>query len=229
MAVVVQKMVKADSAGVLFTRHPVNGDPSVMLITANFGLGESVVSSKVDPDTFLIKRTYKDDVQMLGAKKGEKKLLIEMDEEFYTKEVALDEEMSNKLCLSNDNALKLAKLGIILEKFFGTPRDIEFAIANGKIYLLQSRAITALHNFTDYEIIHENDSAFMSNDDIRTRANIGEVLVGASSLLTQSVFRHGFDKSMFKIFNSDKVDCSDLFSKYVHSSHYHLLLDVNSV
>ncbi|CAG2064255.1 unnamed protein product, partial [Timema podura] len=56
MGVVVQQMVPAQSAGVLFTRHPVTGDPRQILITANYGLGESVVSAHVEPDTILLNR-----------------------------------------------------------------------------------------------------------------------------------------------------------------------------
>lgn len=58
MSVVVQIMVPSDCAGVLFTRHPANGDPSKILITANYGLGESVVSGAVDPDSYVVKRMY---------------------------------------------------------------------------------------------------------------------------------------------------------------------------
>lgn len=58
MSVVVQIMVPSDCAGVIFTRHPTNGDPRKILITANYGLGESVVSGAVDPDSYIVKRTY---------------------------------------------------------------------------------------------------------------------------------------------------------------------------
>lgn len=202
MAVVVQKMVVAESAGVLFSRHFLSGDPSVIVITANFGLGESVVSAKSEPDTYLIKQNYKgDELKLLAAIPGDKKYIIEMDDLSAVTETELDEENRKKLCLSEDIALRLAKLATILEKFFGSPRDIEFAITKDKrIFLLQSRAITALNNFTDYEIAHETDSAVMGGYDIYTRANVGEVLSGAVSKLTNAIVTEQIESSNLKMF-----------------------------
>jgi pyruvate, water dikinase len=137
MAVVIQKMVQAEAAGVLFSRHPLNGDPSVIVITANYGLGESVVSNKADPDTFLVKKSYTDEFEILASKAGDKKILIEMDDEASVKDVEIDGEKRKKLCLSEEVVLKLARLGVIMEKFFGSPRDIEFAVTKDEtIYLL---------------------------------------------------------------------------------------------
>lgn len=190
MAVVVQKMVAAESAGVLFTRHPINGDPSVIVITANYGLGESVVSAKADPDTIYVKRSYNDEVEILGVKMGDKKMVIEMNEETAVNEVELNDEKRRTLCLSTEVILKLAKLGIIMEKFFGTPRDIEFAVTTDQqIYLLQSRPITALNNFTDFEIIHENDAAVMTSNTVYTKANGTELLLPNHKLLHFNVFK----------------------------------------
>lgn len=74
MAVVVQVMVPADCAGVLFTRHPASGDPSKILITANYGLGETVVSGAVDPDTYIVYRKYKrNSLKLLEKNIGSKK------------------------------------------------------------------------------------------------------------------------------------------------------------
>jgi uncharacterized membrane protein YkoI len=225
MAVVVQKMVDAECAGVLFSRHFLNGDPSVIVITANYGLGESVVSAKSEPDTILIKRHHKsDEVEMLACIVGDKKFIIEMDAEKSTKEVELDDEKRKKSCLSSEIALKLAKMSILLEKFFGTPRDIEFAVTKDKkIYLLQSRAITALNNFTDYEIIHERDSAFMSCQDMTTKANVGEVLTGATSPLSQTVTRDVLENQVERKMFKGKENL--IFQKLFPISHFHILID----
>lgn len=204
MAIVIQKMVIAESAGVLFTRHPLNGDPSVIVITANYGLGESVVSAKADPDTYFVRRSHKDELDLLGSKMGEKKVLIQMDARTVN-EIEIDEEKRKTLCLSEENVLKLSKLGVIMEKFFGTPRDIEFAVTkDNKIYLLQSRPITALNNFSDYEIIHENDSAVMSVENVITKANVGEVILGSVSVLTQSTIIDMLEKNLVKSFRTEK-------------------------
>lgn len=179
MSVVVQRMVPAEAAGVLFTRHPVNGDIGVTIITANYGLGESVVSAKSEPDTFYIKRTISDKLEFLGSKAGAKKMITVMDSEASIQEIDLPENKRSQLCLSEETCLKLARLGVIMEKYFGTARDLEFAVTkDDKIYLLQSRPITALNSFTEYEIINENNTAIMSPNDSITKAMAGEVILG---------------------------------------------------
>lgn len=226
MAVVVQKMVEAEAAGVLFSRHPLNGDPSAIVITANYGLGESVVSGSAEPDSFYVKRSFNDHVEYLGSKAGAKKVLIEMDSE-STKEIEVDEDKRKQLCLSQDTVLDLAKLGVVMEKFFGTPRDIEFAVTKDKkIFLLQSRPITSLNNFSDFEIIHENDAAVMGDSDIVTKGNVGEVLQGACSTLFQSKF------VIEKIICEQMMGVgsnSGLYSKFFPFSHHHLFMDVGFV
>jgi hypothetical protein len=231
MAVVVQKMVAAESAGVLFTRHPINGDPSVTVITANYGLGESVVSAKADPDTFLVKKSYSEDLEILGTKMGEKKVSIEMDGGTSVKDIEISDEKRNKLCLSDETVLKLAKLGLIMEKFFGTPRDIEFAVTkNEKIYLLQSRPITSLNSFTDFEIIHENDSAVMSHShDMYTKANVGEVITGTMSVLNQSTMRKCLEESVFKSQHKGSREYSGLYSTAFPIRDQQLFMNVGAV
>lgn len=224
MAVVVQKMVEAEAAGVLFTRHPLNGDPSLMVITANYGLGESVVSGKAEPDTFYVRRSFKDSVEYLGAEAGAKKILIEMDGE-STKEVEVDEDKRKQICLSPEVTLVLAELSVVMEKFFGTPRDIEFAVTKDKrIYLLQSRPITALNSFTDYEIIHEMDSAVMGGNDIVTKGNVGEVILGSCSTFFQSKFV--FEKVLREEMLGEG-SFSDLYNKFFLISHHHLFMDLS--
>lgn len=225
MAVVVQKMVAAQSAGVLFSRHFLNGDPSVIVITANYGLGESVVSAKSEPDTFLVKRHRNGEVEMLASIVGDKKFTIEMDKEESVKEIELDDETRKKLCLKEDTILKLASLSIVLEKFFGSPRDIEFAVTKDKrIYLLQSRSITALNNFTDFEIIHENDAAIMSPQDVSSKGNVGEVFPGAISVLAQCIVTRTLQNQVdLQIFG--KVP-ENLFFKYFPVTHHHICVDL---
>lgn len=66
MAVVVQEMVSAESAGVMFTCDPVTSDPSGIFITANFGLGESVVSAAADPDTYSFKKRNGNEIKLVA-------------------------------------------------------------------------------------------------------------------------------------------------------------------
>lgn len=133
---VIQEMVDAESAGVLFTVNPTDGDPSKMILTANFGLGESVVSASADPDTITLKRTFNGQLSIAERTLGAKHARIILTDDGTIEEV-LDYHQSTAQCLSDDAILKLGHLGVYLEKVFGAPRDLEFAVANGNIYLLQ--------------------------------------------------------------------------------------------
>lgn len=136
MGVVIQEMVDAESAGVLFTVNPNDGDPSKMILAANYGLGESVVSAAADPDTFYLKRTYAGELSISERTLGAKQSKIVLFED-GTREESVDAEESATLCISDKMALELGQLGIYLEKAFGGPRDLEFAVVKNSIYLLQ--------------------------------------------------------------------------------------------
>lgn len=152
MSVVVQIMVHSDCAGVIFTRHPVSSDPSKILITANYGLGESVVSGQVDPDSYVVKRLY--DNQLVIDKKqiGTKTHFLHMNSDdgmrdtgsigvkinfcrFYivlTGENILEKAISaadqTRCCLSDEQIFKLSKIALLLENLYGNSRDIEWAV-----------------------------------------------------------------------------------------------------
>jgi len=136
MGVVVQEMVDSEIAGVLFTVNPNDGNPSQMILTANYGLGESVVSGDAEPDTFILKRTSSGLLSVSEKTIGSKHLKIVLTED-GTREEELGGDKSKSACLSEEMALNLGKLGIYLENAFGGPRDIEFGIRNNSVYLLQ--------------------------------------------------------------------------------------------
>lgn len=136
MGVVIQEMVDAEAAGVLFTVNPNDGDPSKMILTANYGLGESVVSAAADPDTFYLKRTSAGDLSISERTLGTKQSKIVLLEN-GTQEESVEAEEAAALCLSDKMVLELGQLGVYLEKAFGGPRDLEFAVVKNSIYLLQ--------------------------------------------------------------------------------------------
>lgn len=131
MAVVVQTMVASECAGVLFTRHPTTGDPKKIVITANYGLGESVVSGSIDPDVFTIQRNYNDDkLNIITSKIGSKSHSINMtdDDSENVATVEINQRDKSVPCLKTDIILKLSEIGVALEKMYCSPRDIEWAI-----------------------------------------------------------------------------------------------------
>lgn len=139
IAVVVQKMVDADKAGVMFTSHPTTGD-KIEIIEAAWGLGEAVVSGSVSPDNYVV-----NDGKVLQKKIATKQVMIIRDKKTRkTRRVDVPEDKKNAQVLTEDELMKLAKLGKIVEEHYGKPQDIEWAIQGGNIYLLQSRPITTI-------------------------------------------------------------------------------------
>ena len=93
---------------------------------------------------------------------------------------------NKECCLSEDQCRKLTEVALEVHRIYGDPRDIEWGIKDNKIYLLQSRPITNLDNWTDWEVMHEMDSGQQSESEFFSRANLGEVFPGASSHLCLS-------------------------------------------
>ena len=142
MAVVVQIMVPADVAGILFTANPATGERTEMIVNASFGLGEAVVGGQVTPDTFVVDRESKNVKETMI---GPKEQMTVSDGEQGTKltdvKVADRDQSSLSDALLND----LVEVALKVEKNYdGLPQDIEWAIVDGKISLLQSRPITNL-------------------------------------------------------------------------------------
>ncbi|CAK9798813.1 Probable phosphoenolpyruvate synthase [Anthophora quadrimaculata] len=199
MSVCVQQMVNADAAGVMFTRHPTNGDPSNIIITANYGLGESVVSATVEPDTIIVHRSWNNKLTIKSSFVGNKKEKILTGDNGVVR-IELNEQENKTVCVSEKIALRLADIGVNLESLFGSGRDIEWAVVNENIYLLQARPITTLYSWTDFELTHELDSSVPSDIDIITFANLGEVFPNPLSPLTISVIIGAFERGICNAF-----------------------------
>jgi len=141
MAVVVQEMVDADKSGVMFTSHPSTGAP-VVTIEAAWGLGEAVVSGAVTPDNYVVDRATGDTKDVSVA---EKKVMHVRDPETgETVERAVPEDRRKERVLSDDELASLRDLGEEIEDYYGDPQDVEWAIEDGEVYLLQSRPITTI-------------------------------------------------------------------------------------
>ena len=141
MAVIVQELIEADTSGVMFTADPVKNSRSSVVIEACFGLGEALVSGKVTPDRFVVsKKRFK----VLSSTISEKKIERTINRSGLVEEKSIPEERSSVCCLDKKHAVKLAKIAQKIEAEFGSPQDIEWAIHKKKIFLLQSRPITAL-------------------------------------------------------------------------------------
>ncbi|XP_046389226.1 putative phosphoenolpyruvate synthase [Ischnura elegans] len=226
IAVVVQKMVPSESAGVLFTHHPYSGNPSQIVITANYGLGESVVAAMAEPDMVTLKRNYDDSLSLLESKIGRKSIQVSVDgASSGTKEDMVSSDLQQKLSISYEQALRLGKIGIQLEAIFSSPRDIEWAIVKDHIFILQARPITALESWSEFELLHELDSSVVTDSEVTTRANTGEVLPGAMTPLTSSVMAKALDVMIHQSPNQMKLSVPHFLRNAV-ITHHQLAMNV---
>ncbi|MEZ3164847.1 phosphoenolpyruvate synthase [Halorubrum sp. RMP-47] len=156
IAVVVQRMVDAEKSGVMFTSHPSTGAPQVT-IEAAWGLGEAVVSGTVSPDNYVYDRGRAEVDEVTVADKK-----VEMVKDAETGEtVQLDvaEDRRTERVLSDAEIDDLVALGERVEDHYGTPQDVEWAIYDGEIYMLQSRPITTIREDAGGEEAAATDGA----------------------------------------------------------------------
>jgi pyruvate,water dikinase len=149
IALIIQSMILAQSAGVLFTINPITVDNTELLIEANFGLGESVVSGKSSPDQFFIQKLKKGALKIRNKRIGTKKLAsypTSIPSNSGIDYVTLSNDLNQQSSLQDSEILNLAKLGLEIEKSFKfSPQDIEWAIdQEKKIYILQTRPVTTV-------------------------------------------------------------------------------------
>ena len=140
IAVVVQELIRSEKSGVMFTSHPVTGEP-LTIIEGSWGLGEAVVSGSVSPDNYVFDLRSERVVDRLIA---EKEIMIVPEGEHGTKVVNLSEKQRTAPVLSDAEVARLATLGRIAESHYGVPQDIEWAIVGGDVFILQSRPITTI-------------------------------------------------------------------------------------
>jgi pyruvate,water dikinase len=137
VGVVVQALLDPESAGVMFTRNPINGADE-RVIEASWGLGEAVVAGRVIPDNYRVDASG----NVLDRTPGLKKIAIRTLPAGGTVEAAVPADRTEQLCLDDEQLGELHRLAARCEEVYGPARDIEWAFAGGQLYLLQCRAIT---------------------------------------------------------------------------------------
>jgi pyruvate, water dikinase len=141
MGIVVQELVEADTAGVLFSRNPMTGSDE-LVIEAAWGLGESVVAGLVTPDRFRLKR----DGAVVERIAGFKDVAVRVDPEDGTRESEVPDRLARMLCLDDRQLAALHALTLRCDGVFGGSHDLEWAFAGERLYLLQRRTLTAIPN-----------------------------------------------------------------------------------
>ncbi|MEU0845382.1 rifamycin-inactivating phosphotransferase [Streptomyces sp. NPDC005962] len=139
MAVVVQRMVFPEAAGILFTADPVTGNRKVATVDAGFGLGEALVSGLVNPDIFTVRHG-----EVVAKAIAAKQRAVHALPTGGTREVAVDPRRQEQPALTDAQVVRLVGLGRRIEAHFGRPQDIEWCLAGDDFQIVQSRPITTL-------------------------------------------------------------------------------------
>ncbi len=199
MAVVVQKFVPADIAGVLFTRDPQDPTGRRMSVEAAWGLGEAVVSGRVTPDRFAVDF---DSGEVLTRQAGAKTVEITPSGE---RPVPPDRQTT--LCLTDSQLSQLAELGRRVERFYGSPRDVEWAIAGGSVFLLQARPITTAtasdRDTVRREVVTSTAALADPNGTVWVRYNLSETLPEPTPMTWAVVSRMLAANGAFGLLNAD--------------------------
>ena len=189
MAVVVQRQIPAEVSGVLFTLNPSTGLEEEMLVEANWGLGEAVVSGRVTPDRFVLDAWNE---KVRSREVNEKRVMVMPDHPSGVREVAVPEERRTQPCLTDEQLLQLLQLGYRVQEIYGYPQDIEWALHEGKFYVLQTRPLTSY--------------TFAPELGQWTSANFREVMPGFITPLSFTIFKdHEWGRSLEEIFQRLKM------------------------
>jgi len=139
LSIVIQKMVDSEKSGVIFSKDPTNKTEHI-IIEAVYGLGEGIVSGKISPDNYMVNKELK----IEKIKTSLKKIAIVRNSSGKNETVKLSPERAKSQVLTNGEILEAADFAMKLEEHYKKPQDIEFAIENKKLYIIQSRPITTL-------------------------------------------------------------------------------------
>jgi len=184
LSVIIQKMVFPQASGILFTADPVTSNRKALSIDAGFGLGEAFVSGLVSADNYKIRG-----VEIVDKVIATKELAIYGLKEGGTETRQLASDQQDAQTLTDEQILQLANIGRQIEDYFGNPQDIEWCLADGTFYIVQSRPITTL-----YPIPEANDQ------NMRVYVSVGhqQMMTDAMKPLGLSLWQLTAARPMFK-------------------------------
>ncbi len=192
IAVVVQRMVESEVSGVMFTGNPMTAATDELVINASWGLGEAIVQGIVTPDEFTVQHG---DLRILDRKLGAKNIEITRDATTSRGTVTRDVPAARRtvFCLPDESVRDLAALGRRIQASYeGFPQDVEWALAGGVFYVLQSRPITAVEFSWDAEVTLSVPGPRLRGDEIWSRGWADEGWTGAVTPLMFSWRAHGW-------------------------------------
>ena len=196
IAVVVQRLVPAEAAGVMFTIDPVSGAPDQIVVSANWGLGESVAAGDVTPDVAVVDRASG---TLVSYRLGDKQVMTVADP-VGTLETETPAGLRSTPVLSPTQAGELGRVGLSIEKLYGEPVDVEWARAGGELWVLQARPITTRAGGPAGSAVADpgdqwNDS--LAGDYLWTNGNLGEALPDVMTPATWSFIELFMSRMIF--------------------------------
>ncbi len=186
LAVVVQEMIDADVAGVLFTADPITGDSTCSVIDACWGVGEGVVSGQVTTDTYIVKS---DDFTIIERKIRKKPSMSCRSANGLTSLRETPSGLLDKPTLSDEQVKKLASYADEIRELYGKELDIEWAIKNDKVWILQARPITVTKADNRIYADCNEKSDTIRNNSMFSRLDVGEIVTGLMTPLGLSFCR----------------------------------------
>jgi pyruvate,water dikinase len=169
LAVVVQRMVPSDAAGILFTANPVGGQRDQTVINASWGLGEAIVGGLVTPDTVVLDTAS----GRIVSRETADKQVMTVAGETGTQGQPVPETRRRQPVLDDGEAADLARFGAQIEQLYGVPQDVEWARSQGEFFIMQARPITAL---PDAQVEAPTDWTVPDPESLYTRSSIVELL-----------------------------------------------------
>ncbi len=187
LAVVVQELVPADAAGVVFTADPVTGVQKHISVNAAWGLGEAVVSGAVTSDTLVVDR----ETGTLTERRTGNKTVMTVRRPGGTREEPVPDHLRESQVLDDDEAAELARQCLRIEELYNAPLDIEWARHDGRLYVLQARPITIGPDPAGAVRPEEwNDSH--DGDHLWTSANVGEAVPSVMTPISWAMIKRYF-------------------------------------
>jgi len=151
LSVIIQRMIFSQASGILFTADPVTSNRKVLSIDAGFGLGEALVSGLVSADNYKVRGGG-----IVNKRISEKKVAVNAQKKGGTEEREIEPNRQCLEALTDEQVLELEKIGRKIEAYFDHPQDIEWCLADGSFYIVQSRPITTLYPIPEAERSLEN-------------------------------------------------------------------------
>ena len=145
MAVVVQEMISAEVSGISFTLHPTKAKEKTLLIEASYGIGDMIVSGKVEPDGYVVDRVTLEIMERNVGNKSKRSIC----QSGRVEVIGVEKELVKRQVIHDKKIKEIAQTCLKIEKLFKYPQDIEWCISNNNLWLLQSRAITGVKKWRE--------------------------------------------------------------------------------